>query len=87
MIWEMVGSVLVYGRLVWQYVRCIYYISPLASFASQKRPTHGTLALSGLLKQTIQNMLFGVFSDLDNDLFLCNGLDFGVETILWCIVE
>lgn len=64
-------------RFSWKYppVGCIWmlalFINPLASFASQKRPNHGTLALSG---KPSKNEILALSSVLGNDLLICKWL-------------
>lgn len=47
------------------------FINPLASFASQKRPNHGTLALSG---EPSKNEILALGSVLGNDSLFCKWL-------------
>ena len=54
------------------------FINPLASFASQKRPNHGTLALSG---KPSKNEMLALDSVLGNDSLFCKWLQENV----WCI--
>lgn len=81
------GSMLYKGVLFILHPLSVLFSQPSSEFCFAKTSHSWDSRFVWLAKANHPKYAFGVFSDLDNDLFLCNGLDFGVETILWCIVE